>query len=54
MVVPACAFGIAMVIFKIIDMTIGLRAGEEAQEQGLDFAEHSATAYPDFASNDDS
>ena len=54
LVVPACAFGIAMVIFKIIDMTIGLRAGEEAQEQGLDFAEHSATAYPDFASNDDS
>jgi len=53
-VVPVCAFLVSWIIFQIIDKTIGLRASDEAQDQGLDFAEHSATAYPDFASNDES
>ena len=52
-IIPVAAFCIIWVIFMIIDKTIGLRASEEAQEQGLDFAEHSAAAYPDFATNDE-
>lgn len=52
-VVPAAAFLIIWVIFSIINKTVGLRASEEAQLQGLDFAEHSATAYPDFVSNEE-
>ena len=52
-VVPIAAFMIIWVIFEIINKTIGLRATEEAQEQGLDFAEHSASAYPDFVSVDE-
>jgi len=51
--IPLGAFVISLVLFIIIDKTIGLRAPDEAQEMGLDFAEHSARAYPDFASNDE-
>jgi len=42
------AFLIALIVFKLIDMTVGLRASDEDQEDGLDFSEHSANAYPDF------
>ncbi|MEM7385255.1 MAG: ammonium transporter, partial [Verrucomicrobiota bacterium] len=42
------AFIAAYGIFKIIDHTVGLRASDEEQEEGLDFAEHSSNAYPDF------
>lgn len=42
------AFGVALVMFKVIDTLIGLRADDIDQEDGLDFAEHSANAYPDF------
>jgi len=52
-IVPISAFAIIWVIFTIIDKTVGLRATDEAQMQGLDFAEHSATAYPDFASSEE-
>ena len=52
-VIPIAAFLIIWVVFSIIDKTVGLRATEEAQAQGLDFAEHSATAYPDFVSNEE-
>ena len=52
-VVPASAFAIIWVVFTIIDKTIGLRASDDAQDAGLDFAEHSSTAYPDFAINDE-
>lgn len=51
--VPIAAFAVSWVLFQIIDKTVSLRASDDAQDQGLDFAEHSATAYPDFASNDD-
>ena len=51
--VPAVAFGLVWIVFQIIDKTVGLRATEEAQDMGLDFAEHSSTAYPDFAINDE-
>ena len=42
------AFVIALTLFKLIDVVIGLRADNAAQEDGLDFAEHSTNAYPDF------
>ena len=51
--IPLTAFGLVWVVFIIIDRTIGLRATDEAQEVGLDFAEHSSTAYPDFAINEE-
>jgi ammonium transporter, Amt family len=42
------AFIVAYVVFRAIDVTIGLRASDEEQEMGLDFAEHATNAYPDF------
>ncbi|MCL4105695.1 UNVERIFIED_CONTAM: hypothetical protein GTU68_023762 [Idotea baltica] len=50
--VCAGAFLVAFVLFKVIDTLIGLRANEDDQEDGLDFAEHSANAYPDFKTTD--
>ena len=46
------AFIAAFIVFKLIDLTIGLRASDDDQEDGLDFAEHSATGYPDFVTID--
>ncbi len=42
------AFGTGMVVFKAIDLTIGMRVSEEEELAGLDFSEHGASAYPDF------
>lgn len=42
------SFVICFVIFKTVDMVVGLRASETEQIDGLDFAEHAANAYPDF------
>jgi ammonium transporter, Amt family len=42
------AFVACFIVFKIIHSLIGLRATDDEQEDGLDFAEHSANAYPDF------
>lgn len=42
------AFISAFLLFKVIDVYIGLRASDEEQEDGLDFTEHAANAYPDF------
>lgn len=47
-IIIAGAFIIAYVVFRVIDVTIGLRASDEAQEMGLDFSEHATNAYPDF------
>lgn len=52
-VLPLAAFGIIWVVFSIINKTVGLRATDDAQDQGLDFAEHSSVAYPDFAINEE-
>jgi Amt family ammonium transporter len=35
-------------LFKLIDVTIGLRVSPEEELEGLDFTEHGGTAYPDF------
>lgn len=42
------AFALCYGIFKLVDMLVGLRATDTEQIDGLDFAEHSANAYPDF------
>ena len=41
-------FGTAFLLFKLIDKAIGLRVSPEEETEGLDFAEHGGTAYPDF------
>ena len=42
------AFGTAFILFKIIDMTIGLRVSKEDEMLGVDITEHGAHAYNDF------
>ena len=44
----AWAFGTAFILFKVIDMTMGLRVTEEEEIEGVDIAEHAAHAYNDF------
>jgi ammonium transporter, Amt family len=46
--VPLAAFVVSLILFKIIDLTVGLKASVDSQITGLDFAEHSANAYPNF------
>ena len=49
--IAACfiwTFITAYILFKIIDMTIGLRVSAEEEAKGLDLSEHSGNAYPDF------
>jgi Amt family ammonium transporter len=41
-------FPTAYLLFKLIDMTIGLRVSAEEELEGLDSAEHGGNAYPDF------
>lgn len=42
------AFGAGLLMFKLIDATIGLRVTPEEETEGLDYGEHGASAYPDF------
>ncbi|WP_340820375.1 ammonium transporter [Methanolobus sp. WCC4] len=42
------AFGISFIIFKILDVVIGLRVSEEHEIAGLDVVEHGISAYPEF------
>ena len=44
-VVCGYAFVVSWIILKVVDMFIGLRVNAEAETQGLDFTEHSETAY---------
>ncbi|MGD9332895.1 MAG: hypothetical protein PVJ53_16395, partial [Desulfobacterales bacterium] len=39
---------VAFLMFKVIDLTIGLRVSPEEELEGLDWTEHGGTAYPDF------
>jgi len=36
---------VAFVVFKLIDLTIGLRVSEEEEREGLDTASHGERAY---------
>jgi len=42
------AFFSALIVFYLIDKTIGLRASSEHEQQGLDFTEHDEVGYPEF------
>lgn len=47
----ACFFWVfitSYILFKVLDMTIGLRVSEQEELMGLDLSEHGASAYPDF------
>jgi ammonium transporter, Amt family len=41
-------FTTAFILFKLIQMTVGLRVSAEEEIEGLDICEHGAFAYPDF------
>jgi Amt family ammonium transporter len=41
-------FPLALGLFKLIDVTIGLRVSPEEELEGLDHVEHGGSAYPDF------
>ncbi len=47
-VAPVFAFTVAYGLFKLLSATVGLRAGDIEQDEGLDFHEHAASAYPEF------
>ncbi len=42
-------FTTAFLLFKLIDVTIGLRVTAQEEAEGLDYGEHGGNAYPDFA-----
>jgi len=44
----AWTFPLAYLVFKLIDVTIGLRISREEELEGLDATEHGGNAYPDF------
>lgn len=49
--VGACfiwSFGSALVLFKILDLLMGLRADAQHEQRGLDYTEHAEVAYPEF------
>jgi Amt family ammonium transporter len=46
----AWAFAAGWVVFKLIDMTVGLRAPTDHEQAGLDYTEHAELGYPEFQS----
>jgi Amt family ammonium transporter len=44
------AFGTGWLVFKSIDLVIGLRAPTEHEQSGLDYTEHYELGYPEFMS----
>ena len=48
LVAAAWGLGAGFILFKAIDMTMGLRASEEEEMQGLDVPEHGRSAYPEM------
>lgn len=46
MFVTAMASG--LLLFKLLQITLGLRVSPEEEFGGLDLGEHGASAYPDF------
>ena len=42
------AFITGLILFKVIDVIIGMRASKEEEMAGMDYAEHGANSYPDF------
>jgi len=50
--ITAFSFTLSFIAFKLIDVTVGLRASNDEQDLGLDFTEHSGTAYADFVTSE--
>ena len=48
LVAAAWGLGAGFILFKARDMTMGLRATEEEEMQGLDIPEHGRSAYPEM------
>ncbi len=42
-------FGAGFILFKVLDLTMGLRVDEEEEEAGLDITEHGTDAYPQMS-----
>ena len=49
LVAAGWGLGAGFILFKAIDLTMGLRASEEEEINGLDEPEHGASAYPEMA-----
>ena len=43
----AYSFVVSLVIAKAIDLTIGLRVSDDAEDEGLDLSQHAEVAYAD-------
>jgi len=43
------AFPVSFIMFKVIDLVVGLRVSPEHEKEGLDISEHAATSYPDLS-----
>ena len=42
-------FGIALVMFKVLDKVLGgLRVSQQHEQRGLDYTEHAELSYPEF------
>lgn len=48
-VATAWAFGLGLVLFKIMDVAFGIRVSPRDELEGLDLAEHGTPAYPEFS-----
>jgi len=46
--IAAWAFGTSFVVFKVIDVTVGMRVTSSEETEGLDRSEHGGQAYPEF------
>jgi Amt family ammonium transporter len=42
------AFPMALLVFYLLEKTIGLRTSSQHEQQGLDFTEHNEVGYPEF------
>ena len=42
------AFVAGLIVFKLIDVVIGLRVSEREELEGLDVTEHGIRAYPEY------
>jgi ammonium transporter len=43
-------FSLSYLLFKVIDLVIGLRVSNDEEIKGLDISEHGSSSYPDFGS----
>ena len=44
----AFAFGSGFILFKVMDLVMGIRVSPEEEIAGLDIQEHGSAAYPNF------